>query len=163
MAATALTPTSQEQVQVRGPQARRRRARALPGARPRGRCAPANRAAPDAPSLGTVSIISYIQNNAQTAELFKFSLNGAMCVFDEFPNLRVPILHSRAVHGLRGAQLAEPRARGVHALPALAYRQRPHVIELTLKLKHRRLAFPKGLTRPAGSSGGSAFTSSAAL
>lgn len=66
-AATELTPTSQEQVQVRGLQGTRQRALSLPGVRPRGRCATANHAAQDAPSLGTISIISYIQNNAQTA------------------------------------------------------------------------------------------------
>lgn len=67
VAATELTPTSQEQVQVRGPQGTRRGARAVPGVGPRGRCATANPAASDAPSPGTISIISYIQNNAQTA------------------------------------------------------------------------------------------------
>lgn len=67
VAATEFTPTSQEQVQVRRAQRTRQGARSLPDVRPRGRCATVNRAARDAPSLGTISIISYIQNNAQAA------------------------------------------------------------------------------------------------
>lgn len=57
--ATDLTSTSQER--PAGPSSRSvRRARALPGARTRGRCATADHAAPNAPSMGTISIISYI-------------------------------------------------------------------------------------------------------
>lgn len=52
---------------VRGLRGTRQGARALPGVLTRGRCATANHAARDEPSLGTVSIISYVQNNAQTA------------------------------------------------------------------------------------------------